>query len=356
MKNIRIFTGLAACVAVGISSQASALDIVIDYSLDTSGVFASNTQAKAALDAAAADLEAAITTTLGAVTDTVSSSVGGSEATYDFRWNYTNPSTGASVNVSDAALAADTVIVHAGWRNLTGTTLGQGGPGGAGISVGGGISNPTDFATAVSNANAAGTANWGRGGGPTFGNFSGTLGGQPYDVDYGLGHGNIWFDLDTNNDNAADSASQLDAEWSFDHTAAVQSGQSDFYSVALHELLHVLGIGTSDNWDDNVSGNDWLGSDVTALLGSGTGVIDGDEAHIENNVMGTVVGIGVGAVDGASQEVVMDPNITVGTRKYLTDVDLAFLNDIGWETVPEPSSLALLSLGAFAVLGRRRSA
>jgi hypothetical protein len=38
-------------------------------------------------------------------------------------------------------------------------------------------------------------------------------------------------------------------------------------------------------------------------------------------------------VNGAMQEVAMDPNITTGTRKYLTTLDLAFLRDIGYSTV-----------------------
>ena len=60
--------------------------------------------------------------------------------------------------------------------------------------------------------------------------------------------------------------------------------------------------------------------------------------------------------DGVMQEVVMDPNITTGTRKELTELDLAFLRDIGWETItiPEPSSTLLLGLGSFAFILRRR--
>lgn len=37
--------------------------------------------------------------------------------------------------------------------------------------------------------------------------------------------------------------------------------------------------------------------------------------------------------DGEEQEVLMDSNITVGTRKELTLLDLAFLRDIGYDTV-----------------------
>jgi hypothetical protein len=34
-------------------------------------------------------------------------------------------------------------------------------------------------------------------------------------------------------------------------------------------------------------------------------------------------------------------------------MDLAFLRDIGWQTVPEPGSLSLLALGALAFRRRR---
>ena len=37
--------------------------------------------------------------------------------------------------------------------------------------------------------------------------------------------------------------------------------------------------------------------------------------------------------DGTLQEVAIDPTITTGTRKFLTELDLAFLRDIGHTTI-----------------------
>jgi len=42
-----------------------------------------------------------------------------------------------------------------------------------------------------------------------------------------------------------------------------------------------------------------------------------------------------GLCGGELQEVAMDPSLTVGDRKRLTDLDVAGLVDIGWE-LPEP--------------------
>jgi len=57
--------------------------------------------------------------------------------------------------------------------------------------------------------------------------------------------------------------------------------------------------------------------------------------------------------DGSSQETAMDPDVTAGTRKYLTNLDAMGLADIGWQlnitAVPEPSTWALMS--GIALLG-----
>jgi hypothetical protein len=47
----------------------------------------------------------------------------------------------------------------------------------------------------------------------------------------------------------------------------------------------------------------------------------------------------------------------VGTRKYITTADLAFLQDMGWQTVspvPEPSVSFLLVAGVVWLTSRRR--
>ena len=51
-----------------------------------------------------------------------------------------------------------------------------------------------------------------------------------------------------------------DVAWHYDHTTSVDAGQFDFYSAALHELLHAIGFGTSNSWDDLVSRGIFTGS------------------------------------------------------------------------------------------------
>jgi hypothetical protein len=62
------------------------------------------------------------------------------------------------------------------------------------------------------------------------------------------------------NNGTTDSASLLDSYWHYDHTSPVAAGQNDFYSVALHELLHSIGFGSSDNLDGTGLRDDLDGS------------------------------------------------------------------------------------------------
>ncbi len=333
-----------------LSLNAGAFSIALDYSHSASSFFDTNTAdglaARAAVAAAAADLSNAVTSSLAALSSpdlVYTGSNGATTSTFTAHLSYTNPDTGAQVDLTDINLAANEFRVYVGSRSLGGSTLGQGGPGGLGYTPGGGSSSP-DYATEWAGAVATAETNFnnalGRDTDVEVGSFSDvvTLGGVPASFTLGFGPtvGNLWFDNDGS------------SSWHLDHTTAVGFGMSDLYSVALHEMLHAIGIGTYGLWDAQVSGTDWLGAEVIALQGSGVGLIDGGGGHIATGVMSPRLS------DGVMQEVVMDPNLTTGTRKELTELDLAFLRDLNFTTVPEPSTMILMGLAALGWAGHRR--
>jgi len=342
----------ALCVAF-LTSKANA-GIIFDYSND-GGFFTSNLVAKAALEKAGADINAVINYNLAAVTgDTIVGTsaggfgAGGKTVSFDFNYAYTNPSTGAPVDILNTVLAANEVRVFVGMRNLTGATLGQGGPGGAGLSVSGSGGGGGTFAAAVASAQAA--EQHGRGSGPTISTLSGTIGGAPFSFNVGSTIGNLWFDSDTDNNGATDDNTTLNANWHFDSTTAVAGGKSDFYSVALHETLHAIGFGTSQTWNSLITGgDDWTGANAIAANGTGVNLID-PSGHIAGGIMSTRLS------DGGLQETVMSPSITIGTRKSLTALDVAFLQDLNYSivAVPEPSSMLLIAAVAGPATARAR--
>ncbi len=317
----------------------SAFTIELDYSYDTGTFLSENPVAQAALAAAAADLSAVLTNTLNPIaSDTFTGTNASTTVTVNWALNFSDPATGNNTSLETFSLAADTFRVFVGNRTLAGSTLGVGGHAGSGFSLGatGFLSElPLALDAAEANSNTALTRGLAA---PRFAEFVGDFNGSPYSFSVGPVAGSLSFDND--------------ADWHFDHTTPVEAGKADFYSVALHEILHTLGIGTSTTWNDLVSGTDWLGAEAIAVHGTGTDLIDEGGAHIAPDTMSTSFGGGV------AQEVAMDPTITAGTRKYLTELDLAFLRDLGYETlspIPEPSAYA--SLAGLAILGftlRRR--
>jgi len=146
--------------------------------------------------------------------------------------------------------------------------------------------------------------------------------------------------------------------WYSGASETVPDGQIDFYSVAIHEMGHVLGIGTADQWTAKLNKplQVFTGENAVASNGgqnvptTGPKPAGDDYAHWADGTMSKIPGT------GASQEARMTPVIgTGGTRQYFTDLDWAALQDLGWQVaaVPEPGAVALFLIGVpFAAVFR----
>lgn len=314
-------------IAIGLiaSGTSHAINIVLEYPASELFGATLDTTAKAAINAAASDLSAAITSTLNAINTDIYVGQNGipvTTATFDMKYTYPNPSGSGSVEILTATAPANTVTMHVGTKSLTGSTLGVGGPNGFGFNVA--LSGfPSQFVGAVADAEPDIDAAYRRGGGPLIGTLAGNLTWEgnvaSYAFDYGIAYGSLAFDKDTTNEVT------LNNYWHLNHLTPVAAGKNDLYSVAMHEMLHALGIGASSSWTSKRSGTNWTGSEVIALHGTGVNLVSSD--HVAEGIQSTSI------IDGSPQEVVMDPTVTTGTRKYLTALDLAFLRDIGYSTI-----------------------
>ena len=212
-----------------LASRLSAVNIVLAYE-NEADFFKGNLIAKAAVEQAAADISNVLTNSLSPlITDTYTGAAGTSSLTVDWLFSYTQPSTGDTVVLQTPHISpgfgTDQIIINVGMRNLSGTTLGQGGPGGAGGGFGGVAG--TDFAQAVDNMEALSAAAMLRGSGPVISTLAGNIGGEDYALSYGMFLGNLWFDSDTNDDSVTDTEAELGMSWHFDHTSAVGGSLSD---------------------------------------------------------------------------------------------------------------------------------
>ncbi len=345
-------------VLLATASSAMALNIQLDFHHDeeTDQFFSSNPKAKSAVEKAADDLGKLLTNSLRQINkDIYRAANGATTATFDWSWTYINPVTGEVKTIHSPRMDEDTVIIHVGTRNLDGSTLGQGGDGGAQVILSG-HGYPHEWIGAVNAAEAQSNTDMSRGGGPVFGtisgsaNYAGYVG--KYDLNYGLSVGNLWFDADTDNDGTRDSDAKLEDFWHYDTDAPVAAGKIDLYSVALHELLHVMGIGTSQTWDHQTSGEQWLGQKAS-LTANTSHLLHHDGCHVRSSLISHRIS------DGVLQEALISPTMTPGTRKELTELDLAFLADLGFETtipepVPEPSGLMMMSGAALVLLFRKK--
>ncbi|HEX4412715.1 MAG TPA: PEP-CTERM sorting domain-containing protein [Lacipirellulaceae bacterium] len=304
---------------VALAQPAAGITIQIDYTYDSSNFFgagnpqgaAAGVQAKAALQAAASYYSSILTDSFSAITvpAPLHSSVSNGVVTWSWQESFDNPATGATVTVDNPPVAANQYIIYAGAMNLSGSTLGIGAAGG--FQWASNITGNNQFSNSDINTINATTAS-----------FSSAVETRGQSSGFSRWGGAISFDT-------------VGTSWDFDYTSPPIAGQNDFYSVALHELAHSIGFGESGTgsttaWESVVSGSNFVGSNAEALHGFTPIPLSADLAHWAQGTNSVVYGT------NTSQETLMDPDITVGTRKKLTALDAAALKDIGWSLAAPP--------------------
>jgi hypothetical protein len=248
------------------------LTVQIDYRFDDANFFDAP-EKRAALQSAANVAVSRFDDDLAAIVPTPGN-------TWTARIDDPGPADGTR-EIENLTIPADTILVFAGGREMN--ALGMGGPGGF-RTIG-----STTWNQRVASRGQDGTTGDGA-------------------RDFGPWGGSITFD------------SNPAGGWYFGSDEGAINGRSDFFSVALHEMTHLLGFGTSDSWESRVSGSLFTGPAAAGEYdGQGNLPLSPDGAHWAS-----------GTSDGG-RETAMDPDLTTGTRKTLTALDLAGMDDVGWE-------------------------
>lgn len=291
---------LATGLLLALSSQAQAyIDIQFDYTYDTTGFFSSNTGSMTVLEAAATVFETRFADSLSAID---------SSGPNHFNTLFFNPADpfGANITLANQDFAADVIRIYVGGADLGSGMAGVGGTGGYSCS---GTVAFCDDAASRDQGTVTGTSA----------------------TDFALWGGSISF-----NSTMA---------WHFGTTTdGLGAYEADFYSVAVHEIAHVLGFGIADSFYNLATDGMFYGVTTGAVA------LYGDEAHWAEGTMSVV--------NGTAQEAAMDPTIYLGSRKYFTALDYAAMKDIGWEVTPVPEAdtwtMLLAGLGLVGFAARRR--
>ncbi|MBK1834401.1 hypothetical protein [Roseibacillus ishigakijimensis] len=298
---------IATTLFVG-SPLLPALEFEFRYDLDHSGFF-DNPEARECLEAAGAFFAELISDHLEPI-DPLGFHPGTS-----YRWypTYLEPDSGSQQRAtasSQLQVAADTLVIFVGGRDLSKYgvyTSAVGGPGGI------------EFATPANMEWFDHLLNRGEAGAVHFE-------GQSYSsnpTDFAPWGGAIFF-------NSA-------REWNFSTTDAEASEGVDFLSIALHELIHVLGIGNTSplsSWSPLVKNGHFQGP-LATISNTGTPPIcTGDKLHWSAQIEENHTAEAFGLPQAQPQEPLMTP--ATGTTRSAnfeipTDLDLAALQDIGWE-------------------------
>ena len=253
------------------------VSISINYSLDTNHFF--DTQAKKDV------LQLAANSIANSLNDSLSAIVPSGTNTWTI--DFPNPSDGTTQFLNNQTIPANTIVIYVGGSNLGATNeAGEGSTGGL---------------------NGHGDQNWidliqSRG-------QSGALLLHP--TDYGPWGGAISFD-NTGTTN-----------WYFGQgISGISQSQTDFLSVAEHEICHVLGFGTAESWTTDVSGTNFTGPSSEAAHGGQPVPLSSGKDHWAQGTTSN------------GQPTVMEPTLFDGTRVLISPLDYAGLADVGWQVQP----------------------
>lgn len=336
------------------SSQVYAFQLIaIDYTYDTNNFF-DTTAKRDALKAAADRWSSVITSTLLPVAPGGT----GSGTPAGWRIGFSHPGivnsnfqlstasgsgtdpligAGAANGYGFPGLQANKWILYAGGRNL-GSALGEGGTG-----------TGVNFTTTFDDLN-----------GPMHRGLIGNTPGFGSSNDLPVWGGSVSFNTATSN-------------WHFGISTAAPIGQIDFYSIALHEIGHALGLSLSFNqWTNNVSGSNYNGANAVKYYNEDNGtsvtslaMVDAGNFHWQDGAYDSkIYALGnpnyagtVGA--GVLQDLLMEPiaNFTGTVRRLeITNADVGALQDLGWNiAIPEPTTYVMAGvIGLFALTRLRK--
>ena len=265
---------LAAAMAL-LSGSAQAITFEFDYSLDTNNYFTAGMRQE--LDQVGSIFGRNLTNTFGALS------------------NYST--TLDNLTIQNLNLPADTLRIYVGASDLSSSTLGLAFMGTAQQTFGRGFGGYIQFDT-------VGTEQYVPDGW-TMQDFTNA----GYTLPQRAAARNWYVDNDitTMETFTSTRVDLVGGGWLMLPTTA-----TDFYSVAMHEMGHVLGL-----------------------------------PHVNDGIMSTAY--------GEPQTVAMGPSFSAGTREYFTEADWSALSQQGWQVaslspelvsaVPEPSSYAMLLAG-----------
>lgn len=303
MRLLVRFLFALGCAALPARAQ---LSFSFDYSYDTAGFFSGeNSYRRTYLESAGAYLTSFINAT-SVTAITASDTDVWTPVIFDPA-DYTQ-----AISLGNISVPADTIVVYAGGASFSSPTMvAYGGPGGGSVPEGSSME-------------------W------------------IYNLLY---RGNVGYRMPP----IGSITFTTDWAWYFDDDISTVEDMGtavDFFSEAVHELSHLIGFGTTETWAGLVDDTNglFLGANAMAEFG-GAVPLDDLQQHWAEGTMSYVTGTTI------EQETAMDPTIYEGERKYLTDLDVAALSDIGYtvSAVPEPTTTAaLLGLFALGLVARRR--